>query len=334
MSATDGPPPPNPILSAYETFKNETPLVTRYTITTITVSYFASFIANPSFALNCIPFFTIFKFEVYRILTSALVCNSILSLIFAYISFVDHGKRLEYSMGSTSFCWLMVTLAFTTNVIFLLICFALYGLSGEAAYLYMQSSSIWIILLGVISIECTKAPAGSKRKLFFCEVPTIYYPLGLLGAFSLIGGFQLALTISTAVGYAYGRGHLDRLKMSESRFKRWEDNVLSNFARREGWVVGQAATGSDAWNNMSQGGGGSGFSMFQRPAGGGAGSGASSGGGLSAPGPASAPPEAAKPAGFPKGGGRTLGPTRRPPTAEARAAMLEAASRRSAEENA
>jgi hypothetical protein len=47
------------------------------------------------------------------------------------------------------------------------------------------------------------------------------------------------------------RGHLDRFKMPESRFKQWEDTILANFARREGWVVGQAATGSDAWNNTS-----------------------------------------------------------------------------------
>jgi hypothetical protein len=69
--------------------------------------------------------------------------------------------------------------------------------------------------------------------------------------------------------------------------------------------------------------------MFQRPVG------RAGAGGLASPGVVNAPPEAAQPAGFPKGGGRTLGgPTRRPPTAEARAAMLEAAAaRRAAEEN-
>ncbi len=320
MSSNEAP-PPNPILSAYETFRNETPLVTRYMITINAVSWVVGFFVNPSLALNCIPFFTILKFEVYRILTSPLVCQSVLSLVFAYISFVDHGKRLEFSMGSTAFAYLMMVLAAVTNVTFLVVCFTLNGLSGEPAYLYMQSSGIWIILFGLISIECCKAPTGSKRRLFFCDVPTIYYPLGLLGLFSLFGGFQLAYTISVGVGYAYGYGHLDFLKM-DARFKRWEDTVLSNFVQRDGWIAGSAATGSDAWNNT----GSSGFSMFQRPP-----SGAAASGGLAAPGPATATPEAAKPAGFPKGGGRTLGgPSRRPPSADKRAAMLEAAAKRSA----
>jgi len=149
--------------------------------------------------------------------------------------------------------------------------------------------------------------------------------------------WRLFVVVEVGANHSFSRirrGYLDPLKLSDSRFKRWEDTVLANFTRREGWVTGQAATGSDAWNNQ----GSSGFSMFQPSGGGGSGGNSSSGGGgaLAAPGPASAPPEAAKPVGFPKGGGRTLGgttPTRRPPTAEARAAMLEAAARRAAAEN-
>ena len=144
--------------------------------------------------------------------------------------------------------------------------------------------------------------------------------LDSLDCFHSLRGFQLAYAISVGVGYAYGYGRLDFLRM-DARFRRWEDTVLANFVQREGWVAGTAATGSDAWNNT----GSSGFSMFQRP------QRAAASGGLAAPGPATAPPEAAKPAGFPKGGGRTLGgPSKRPPSTEKRAAMLEAAAKRSA----
>lgn len=204
MTSMNEAPPPNPILSAYETFCRDTPLVTRYTITIQFVSWFVSFFVDPSFALDNIPYFSILKFEIYRVVISPLVCQSILSLIFAYISFVDHGKRLEFSIGSTAFAWLMVTLAVSTNIGFLLICFTLYGLSGNAGFLHVHSSGIWTILFGLIAIECSKAPTGSKRKLFFCDVPSLYYPLGLLAIFSMIGGFQLAFLISVAVGYAYG----------------------------------------------------------------------------------------------------------------------------------
>jgi membrane associated rhomboid family serine protease len=204
MSSQNEPPPPNPILTAYETFVRDTPLVTRYTITVQFVSWFVSFFVDPSFAIGNIPYFTIFKFELYRIVLSPLICQSLLSLVFAYITFVDHGKRLEFSMGSTAFAWLMLTLAVSTNVVFLLICFTLYGLGGDERFLHMHSSGIWTILFGLIAIECSKAPTGSKRRLFFCEIPTLYYPLGLLAIFSMFAGFLLAFYISAGVGYAYG----------------------------------------------------------------------------------------------------------------------------------
>jgi hypothetical protein len=112
---------------------------------------------------------------------------------------------------------------------------------------------------------------------------------------------------------------------------------LANFTRREGWVVGTAATGSAAWSNTN-GGGSTGISMFapqhrqqQGP------------GSARAPvDPAAASASASGPSmggaassGFPKGGGRTLGSASRRPTttpADARAARLDALERRAGEQ--
>lgn len=333
MTPSDEPPQPNPVLTAYESFVRDTPLVTRYTLTTLFLSYVLSFFFDPTFALANIPRFTIFNFEIYRVVFSPLVCTNILSLLFAYISFLDNGKRLEHSMGSTAFAWLMLSLAFYTNISFLLICFLLYGLVGEEGFLHMNSYGIWIILLALIAIECCKAPQGSQRRLFFFTVPTLYYPLALFALFSLFGGFHLAYLLSIGVGYAYGHGHLDRFKVSESRFKQWEDTTLANFTRREGWVVGQAATGSNAWNNVGEGGGRGGFQLFSPP-GRQEDAASSSGGGPT--GAVRTPAEPVQPAGFPKVSGRVLGGTgtsrRQTSSAEARAARLEAIERRAAEE--
>ena len=63
--------------------------------------------------------------------------------------------------------------------------------------------------------------------------------------------FCVLSTLTHACFLMYSRGYFDRFRMSESRFKQWEDTILANFARREGWVAGHAATGSDAWNNSS-----------------------------------------------------------------------------------
>jgi hypothetical protein len=108
------------------------------------------------------------------------------------------------------------------------------------------------------------------RKVFVFTVPTIYYPLALLGIFSLIGGFSFNYLISIGVGYLFGFGHLDRLKISNARCKVWEETFLDGLTHQDGWVSANGALGSDAWSEeeMTMPGnseGSSGFgNMFSR----------------------------------------------------------------------
>lgn len=87
---------------------------------------------------------------------------------------------------------------------------------------------------------------------------------------------------------------------------------MANFTQREGWVVGHAATGDAAWDNM---GTNSGISVTPSAA-------------AASPGRV-APPVATTPA-F-AGSGRSLGSTKA--TKDTRTAMREAAERRAQESN-
>jgi membrane associated rhomboid family serine protease len=244
------PPPPNPILNAYEQFVQETPFVTRSILTTLCITWLLGLVVDLSYATATVPYFCVFKFELYRIVISPLICQNILSLVFAFLSFTDNGKRLEHSMGSAAFGWYLLTVAVCTNVAFLLLLFLANGLTGEPGFLWYRSVGIWTILFGIIAADCSQAPSSDiKRRLFFFTVPTIYYPIALWGLFALMGGFDLADLLSVCVGYGYGHGYLDKLKLTPSRFHQWEETVLANFVQRPGWVAGHDATGEDAWTN-------------------------------------------------------------------------------------
>jgi membrane associated rhomboid family serine protease len=243
-------PPNNPVLTAYEGFVRDTPLVSRYIMTTIFVTWCTSFFIDLNFSLSNIPYFSLSRLELYRILLSPLVCSNLLSLAFAYFSFVDHGKRLEFSMGSAQFAWLFFSLGVITNVSHILLTFGFYLFTGDRSWIFIPASGIWTVLFALIAIECVKAPPGSMRKLFMFAVPTLHYPIALAALFSLLGGIQMSNFMSLGVGYAYGYGYLEKSKVSDAQAKLWEDTIFANFARREGWVVGHAATGSSAWNDL------------------------------------------------------------------------------------
>lgn len=107
----------------------------------------------------------------------------------------------------------------------------------------------------MIAVECSNAPRDSSRRLFFLVVPTIYYPCAIFVLFTLFSGFSLAYLLSVGAGYAYGYGYLEKIRVSNQTFTRWEDGCLRNFTQRKGWIVGHAATGANAWLPINAAGG-------------------------------------------------------------------------------
>ncbi|GAX12339.1 hypothetical protein FisN_1Hh272 [Fistulifera solaris] len=255
------PPPSNPALQAYEQFSQSTPFVTRTILIVQAVSYIVSWFFDPHYALGNIPHFSILRFEIYRILLSPLVNSSLFALILAFWSFQDHGKRLEQSLGSTSFAWLCLMMGTLTNLLFIAVSFTLYVLFGKTSFLFQDSSGIWIILFGTLSMECVRAPRGSTRRLFVVDVPVLYFPFSLYLLFVLMGqGLLMGQGISLGLGYALGFASngedtsaigqkLDRYLLIDSvTAKAWEDKYLNDWTNRPGWISGHAAAGSGAWN--------------------------------------------------------------------------------------
>jgi membrane associated rhomboid family serine protease len=276
------PPPNNPILTAYEGWYHSTPFVTRSILSIQAISYLFSWLINhPEFALANIPHFILSpRYEIYRLILSPLVNTSFISLIVAYLSFNEPGKRLEYSLGSTRFAALCLSIGTITNVAFFtssVVMFYIQGGGSDQGHVLLSSASgIWLVLFGIIAMECVQAPAGTQRKLFLWHVPVLYYPVALLLFFAFISAsFSLAYCLSMAVGYLYGFGYLERIQFSHGKAAAWEDhgsNSSSNsssssfnwagyLTRRDGWVSCHAATGSDAWmeSASSMGGGGGGL---------------------------------------------------------------------------
>ena len=270
-SRSNEPPQPNPLLTAYESFVKNTPFVTRIILTIQVISYaFSWFMVNPTYSLGNIPLFSIQYFELYRILLSPLINDSFITLIFTFWSFQPLGQRLELSMGSTAFGWLCFMQAFAVNIIFILVSYFLYALTGSKPYVLAISHGMWTILFGIIALECVRAPAGTKRTFFFgTQVPVRYYPVALYLVFAILAfDFSLANLISIGLGYLVGFGDSTEasswsfyfrtiagackrlILLPAFRAQQWEDRYLSGFANMmPGWVGANACLGLAAWNS-------------------------------------------------------------------------------------
>lgn len=119
----------------------------------LVVCYILSFFFDADLVLGNITYFTIMKFEIYRIILTPLVGNSILMIILVAMFFPSMGGRMESSIGSSAFLFLMGTISLVTNLLFNSICLFM-SFVGTPEALFWSCSGFWTILFGLITIEC------------------------------------------------------------------------------------------------------------------------------------------------------------------------------------
>lgn len=239
----------NPILQYYQRWSEQTPYVTKATMIGLLITYFFSFFFQADMVLGNLTYFTVFRYEIYRVLVSPLVGNSIFMIILIALFFPTMGGKMESSCGSSKFLYLMFLISMLTNLSFCLIC-SILSVSGMPEALFWNCSGFWLILFSLITIECLLVPDQPRRIMFIpLEIPSKYYPLILYAFFSLFSGPELSFAISIGIGYLYMKGYLDKLMISSYYFENMESpsGIFHSISRTRGWVLSGAALGHDAW---------------------------------------------------------------------------------------
>lgn len=247
-------PDENPFNRAMEDWRSRTPLLCRLLAQTICLSYVLSWLVDLSPLFACVPYQTLYKLELYRLVLSPLVSNSLLSALFACITIGDGvGPRLERSIGTASFSALVLLAIICINVSFVLLCFGA-AAGGSLEPLEYASSGVWGPLLCLVAVESLSAPEETRRLLFLpIEIPRLYYPLALSGVFMLLSGPQLDLCLGVVLGYAAHYGYLEPVRPSTATVSRLEtQSWLASVVCYPGYVTGRAALGSAAWVQLTQ----------------------------------------------------------------------------------
>lgn len=145
----------NPLLSYYREWTDKTPYVTRVTLIALVVSYLFSWLISTAEVLGNTPYFTVFCYEIYRLLLSPLVGNNFMSLALVILSFPSMGARVENCLGSCAFISLMGTLTLLTSGAFIMLCLLLNTFDMPEA-MFFHCRDFWLVLFGLITMECTQ----------------------------------------------------------------------------------------------------------------------------------------------------------------------------------
>eukprot|EP00635_Sarcinochrysidales_sp_CCMP3193_P009893 CAMPEP_0118901274 /NCGR_PEP_ID=MMETSP1166-20130328/7047_1 /TAXON_ID=1104430 /ORGANISM="Chrysoreinhardia sp, Strain CCMP3193" /LENGTH=405 /DNA_ID=CAMNT_0006840445 /DNA_START=54 /DNA_END=1271 /DNA_ORIENTATION=+ len=240
------PEPTNPFERQYEDWKGRTPLLCRFLAQGLLVAYVVSwFLVGMDRHLAVIPR-KLGKWQAWRLVTSPLAGNSLLTALVAAIILGDGvGPRLERATGTASFGTTLLAAQLFVNVGFVVVCVGLRQLEA-------QSAGAWPVTLYAITVECLSGP-DAPRRLFFVDVPKNYYPLAIFAFMTLLGGGpRLDLALGLAAGYGDFYGYVP-IKANNYVVARLEHKLAgAGLTTSPNFVTTRDALGAQAWLQVSQ----------------------------------------------------------------------------------
>jgi hypothetical protein len=97
------------------------------------VAYIFSWFLDLDSILGNIPYFSLEYFEIYRLIFSPFVGNSIIDVIILLFMYPTMAKSLETSIGSAAFLFLIFELTLVTNILFCVICLLMWAMGMQEA---------------------------------------------------------------------------------------------------------------------------------------------------------------------------------------------------------
>jgi hypothetical protein len=228
----------NPLLHAYKEWVLKTPFITRNSLMVMVFVYALSWIIDLQIFLANVPAFVVFYFQIYRLILSPFVGNSILSVILIFLFYPQMGARIELMIGSTAFLSLFVIFTVLTNVVYVLLAFSLWFL-GMQFVIYYPSAGFWSIVFGLITIECMSDPESVRRIMCLpVDITAKWYPLCLFALFFLLGGADITCLLAICMGYGYAYGYLSPVLLT----KEYVSSVLESGSSHRSNTIGSTSS--------------------------------------------------------------------------------------------
>ena len=223
-------------------------------ILNIFIPYFALFLSD-------IPYFTVFYFQIWRLITTPFMTTGILSIIFSLIFWFKDAVKLEKELGTVKY---MLVFFMNTLCIQILYCLVtlLISLIIQNTILMkikvtpngIRNEGLWPILMCDLTLLCLNNPEEPMRFFLFpCIIKAKYYPLVLFLIFTILSGFNIDFEVMCAIsfGFLYHFYLKNLLKITNNFATKVENSFLCRWMKnKKGFVNIGGATLPQLRNNL------------------------------------------------------------------------------------
>ena len=210
------------LISKIKIFWNSIPLFVKFIISSTMIFYILNlFISYISFFLTNIPLFTIYKFQLWRLITNVFITTSLLNIIFAFLSWIKDAIELENRNGTLKYMIIFFINSIFIQIIYCFILVLCYLLTNNKLVLTLniimgkvENNGIWPLIMGELTLLCMTNPEVPMRVFFFpCEVKAKYYPIVLFFLFVMFNGMQIDFGVLSGIIYGLLYHYLLRNKL-------------------------------------------------------------------------------------------------------------------------
>ena len=220
-----------------KTWWNSVPLFIKFIMISTSILYILNlFIPYISFFFSNIPYYTIFKIQIWRLITNAFITTSLLNILFAFISWIKDACALENSMGTIKYMLIFFINSILIQIIYSLILILISIIIQNKSVLKLnligrnvENNGLWPIIMSELTLLCMMNPESPMRVFFFpCEVKAKYYPIILFLLFMLFNGMQIDFAVLSGIlyGFLYHYFLRNKLQISDQYIQKLEKSFL------------------------------------------------------------------------------------------------------------
>lgn len=214
---------------------------------TITLYIINRFAFNLSLYISNIPFYTIYKYQIWRLFSTSLMNTGIINITLSLVLWIKLGAILEDSTGTILYLFIFMINSTLIQIIYTILIFIISLIIKNKNILLLKldnnnivtNSGIWPYIISELTLLSLSNPNQIIKLFFFPDIKAKFYPIIVFIIFALLNNLIIDLEVFCGILYSFLYHFFIKSKLNFSKkcIKNLEDSkCIKCFSKCGGFI--------------------------------------------------------------------------------------------------
>ena len=205
------------------------------------------FVFNLSLYISNIPFYTIYKFQIWRLFSTSLMNTGIINIILSLTLWIKFGAILESTIGTILYLFIFIINSTLIQIIYTILIFIISLIIKNKNILQLKidnntivsNSGIWPYIISELTLLSLSNPNQIIKLFFFPDIKAKFYPIIVFIIFALLNNLIIDLEVFCGILYSFLYHFFIKSKLNFSKkcIKNLEDSkCIKCFSKCGGFI--------------------------------------------------------------------------------------------------